>query len=343
MDKLRAIEYFVCAAAEGSLTSAAHKLGVTPPAVSKLLATLERSLGARLFERSARGLALTPTGEEYLAAAQSVVETLAAADEIAGCSRTQLTGPVALAIQNVLAQHCLAAELGRFHARHPGIRLDVRDFATGRETDVEGADLRVALAFDEQPDQFVRVLARPRLVVCAAPVYWARHGVPARPRDLEQHNCLLLRAQRGTAMDHWPFERGDEQEAAVVDGWMVVSNVNRDVAVAAALAGHGLVRTLDIVLEDHLRAGRLVPVLTDWSATDAPVVRVMARPAAVRLPRVRATLEFLKETFADVERRCQKLPGARSLATAPAWTKSSRFRRASAAAEQAVRRGTSTR
>lgn len=343
MDKLRAIEYFVCAAAEGSLSAAANRLGVTVPAVSKLVASLERSLGARLFERSARGLALTPAGEEYLAACRSVVETLAAADDNAGRARTQLAGPVALAIQNVLAQHCLAPGLGRFHARHPGIRLDVRDFATGREADVEGADLRVALVWDEQPDQMVRVLARPRLVVCAAPAYWARHGMPARPIDLERHNCFVLRAVRGTAMDHWPFERDGIQEAAVVDGWMVVSNVNRDVAVAAALAGEGVVRSLDIVLEEHLRAGRLVPALTDWTATDTPLVRLMARPAAMRMPRVRATVEFLKETFADVERRCLALTGARSQATPPAWTQSTRFRHASAAAGRTRLRGASGR
>lgn len=335
MDKFRAIEYFVGAAAEGSLSAAAHKLGVTVPAVSKLIGSLERSLGTRLFERSARGLALTPAGEEYLSACRSVVETLAAADDSVGRARTQLAGPVALAVQNVLAQHCLAPALGRFHARHPGIRLDVRDFSTGREVDVEGADLRVALIWDEQPDQVVRVLARPRLVVCAAPVYWARHGLPLRPRDLEHHNCFVLRAVRGTAMDHWPFERDGEQEAAVVDGWMTVSNVNRDVAVAAALAGEGVVRSLDIVLEEHLRSGRLVAALGDWSATDAPSVRLMVRPAAMRLPRVRATVDFLKEAFAEVERRCAALPGARGQPTTPAWAQSARFRQASVAAGSA--------
>lgn len=340
MDKLRAIEYFVGAATEGSLSAAAHRFGVTVPAVSKLIGSLERSLGTRLFERSARGLALTPAGDEYLAACQSVVATLAAADDSVGRARTQLAGPVALAIQNALAQHCLAPALGRFHARHPGIRLDVRDFTPGRDADMEGADLRVALIWDEQPEQVVRVLARPRLIVCAAPAYWARHGVPMRPRDLEQHNCFVLRAVRGTAMDHWPFERDGEQEAAVVDGWMKVSNVNRDVAVAAALAGEGVVRSLDIVLEEHLRSGRLVAALSDWSATDAPSVRLMARPAAMRLPRVRATVDYLAEAFADVERRCAALPGARGQPIAPAWAQSARFRQASVAAGR-VRAGAS--
>jgi hypothetical protein len=113
---------------------------------------------------------------------------------------------------------------------------------------------------------------------------------------------------------------------------MTVSNVNRDVAVAAAIAGEGVVRSLDIVLEEHLRSGRLVAALSDWSATDAPSVRLMARPAAMRLPRVRATAEFLKEIFSDIERRCMALPGARTQPTAPAWAQSARFKQASVAA-----------
>jgi hypothetical protein len=120
---------------------------------------------------------------------------------------------------------------------------------------------------------------------------------------------------------------------------MMVSNVNRDVAVAAALAGEGVVRSLDIVLEEHLRSGRLVAALSDWSATDAPSARLLARPAAMRLPRVRATAEFLTETFADIERRCMALPGARTQPTAPAWAQSARFRQASVAAGRTRARG----
>jgi hypothetical protein len=81
--------------------------------------------------------------------------------------------------------------------------------------------------------------------------------------------------------------------------------------------------------------GRLVAALSDWSATDAPSVRLMARPAAMRLPRVRATAEFLKEAFADIERRCAALPGARAQPTAPAWAQSTRFKQASVAASRA--------
>lgn len=331
---MRAIEYFLSAARSGSVSAAAQQLDVTVPAASKMLASLERELGTRLFERSAKGLALTRAGEQYFAVCLSIVEQLSAVEESVGRSRTEAVGPVALAIQNVLALHCLAPVITHFHARHPGILLDVRDFSLARDAEMEGADLRVALVWEEAPDQVVRVLARTRMMVCAAPAYWARHGMPERPKDLERHTCFVLRAVRGIAMDHWPFERDGETEAAVVGSWMLASNINRDVAVAAALAGEGVIRSPDIVLEDYLRQGRLVPALTDWDTADSPVVRMMVHPSAARLPRVRATIDFLTDVFREIERRCLMLAGTRPTGKAPPWVGSAGYRKASVAASR---------
>jgi LysR family transcriptional regulator for bpeEF and oprC len=332
MDKLRAMEYFVCAARERSLSAAARHFDVSVPAVSKQVGALERSLGARLFERSALGLTLTPAGEEFLDACEPALERLAEAQEAVGRARTQQAGPVAIAVQHLLAWYCLSPALPRFHARFPNIQLDLRDYVPGVDPETQGADLRLALVWDERPDEVVRTLARTRMLVCASPQYWARHGIPQRPADLERHTCLVLRSVRGTIMDHWPFERAGEKEAAVVRGWITTSNTNRELTVAAAVAGEGVVRSLDLAIEDHLLAGRLVPALTDWSAADSPQVRLTYRPGAARLPRVRAAIDFLTEVFRDTERRCAALAGARPDTTAPPWAGARAYRRASKAA-----------
>jgi len=332
MDRLRAIEYFVCAAREGSVSAAARRLGVTVPAVSRLLTSLERSLGARLFDRGSSGLTLTTSGREYLDACAPALECIVAAEAAVGRARTQAAGTVSIAVQHLLAFHCIGPSLQRFHARHPNIQLDLRDYARGPSPDTAEADLRIALVWDEVPDEVVRVLGRTRMVVCAAPQYWSRHGIPQRPRDLEQHRCLAIRAVRGTLMDHWPFERDGEKEAAVVRGWLTTSNTNRDAAVAAALAGEGVVRSVDIAIEDHLRAGRLVTVLRDWHTVDSPTIRLMYKPSAIRMPKVRIVTEFLIEVFRDVERRCSELVGPRPAGTIPPWAGPRAYRRASAAA-----------
>lgn len=337
MDKLRAIQYVVCAAREGSLSGAARQLDVSVAAVSKLIASLERSLGARLFERSAQGLVLTATGQEFLDACAPAIERIADAEAAAGGARTRASGTVAIAIQHLLAFHCVLPALSRLHARYPNVQLDLRDYVHGGDPETEGADLRLAMVWDESPEQVVRTLAHTRMVVCAAPQYWARHGMPTRPKDLEAHNCMVIRAVRGTIMDHWPFERGGEQEAAVVRGWLTTSNTNRDLTVAAALAGEGVVRSLDLAIEEPLRTGRLVPALTDWDSIDSPKVKLMYRPAAGRLPRVRIAIDFLTELFRDTERRCAALAGARPSVSAPPWAGARDYRRASRAADRAER------
>lgn len=304
MDKLRAIEYFICAAQERSLSGAARRLDVSVPAVSRLIATLERHLGTTLFERGTRGLTLAATGQEFLDGCAPALERIADAEAAAGGTRTEAAGTVAMAIQHLLVFLCVAPVLSRFHARHPNIQLDLRDVQPPGDPETDGADLRLAVDWDASPDQVVRTLARTRMVVCAAPQYWARHGMPQRPRDLERHICFVLCAVRGTIMDHWPFERAGEQEAVVVKGRVMNSNTNRDLTVAAALAGEGVIRALDLAIEEPLRTGRLVPALTDWEPVDSPLVRLMYRTAAGRLPRVRATIDFLTVLFRDAERRC---------------------------------------
>jgi DNA-binding transcriptional LysR family regulator len=333
MDKLRAIEYFVCAAREGSLSAAARRLDVSVPAVSKLLASLERTLDARLFERGSAGLKLTAAGQGYLDACAGALEQIGRAEEVVSSARHQAVGPVAIAVQNVLAVHCISPVLSRFHARQPNIQLDVRDFVPNG-VDTEGADLRLALIWDQTPDQVVRVVARSKLVVCASPQYWSRHGLPSHPRELEQHACLTLRSLRGTLTDHWPFRRGSESLAVTVGGWLSTSNINRDLIVQAVLNGQGVLRTLDLTIEDHLRDGRLVAALVDWEIEDSPLVRLMYRPAAGRMPRVRAVMEFLVDVFAESERRCIELVGERPAGTAPAWAGPRSYRRASTAAAQ---------
>lgn len=331
MDKFRALEYFVYAARDGSLTAAAHRLDVSVAAVSKLVTGLERDLGTRLFERSPGGLVLTAAGRDFLEACEPALERIREAEALVGHARSQASGTVSIAVQASLMARCLCASLPALRARHPQIQLDFRDYLRGGDVDTESADLRLTTAWDERPDEVDRVLCRTRLVVCASPSYWARHGVPRIPQELERHQCLTVRAPRGTVMDQWPFERDGEKASVSVRGWLTAGNAGIEAAVAAAAAGEGVVRTLDILLENELQNGRLVPALLDWHVPESPSVRLMYRPAAARPARVRAVVDFLTATFHATEQRCSALTGPRAPGTPPAWAGSRTFRRASTA------------
>src|SRR4051812_40402441 len=126
MDRLRALEYFVAAAHAGSFSAAARTHDVTVPAVMKLVSALERSLGARLFDRSTHGLTLTGVGRAFLEDCRPALDSLALAAETAASASRKASGTVILRAPQLFSRLVLVPALNRFHAAHPNIQVDVR-------------------------------------------------------------------------------------------------------------------------------------------------------------------------------------------------------------------------
>lgn len=299
MDKLRAIEYFVAAAEEGSFSGAARRLEVSIPAIAKLINGLERSLGAKFFDRASQGLTLTADGVRYLEACQPLLEQVAVADEAVGGAAVRARGALVIGTQPQLARHCIGPSLSRFHARHPDIQLDVR--VMNRINDVESAavDVFVFLGWPDAGDLVHRRIAETRQLVCATPEYWARHGMPLQPQDLARHPCFALRNPEGTVIDVWRFHRGGEEQDVSVHGWL--SSNHRDVNLDVVLAGEGVIRLTDLTVQAYLADGRLVPVLTDWELRDSPPVNLYTRAAHRRTARVRAFVDHVTAVFKELE------------------------------------------
>ena len=147
MDRLRALQYFAAAAAERSLSGAAREFAVSVPAVAKMINALEKSLGVRLFERSARGLSLTADGARYLEACVPALTQLHDADEWLRATTSRPKGTVVIGVQHVVARGYLTAILPRFHALYPDIDIDVRDFQRVTDEDLGGVDLVLVLGW----------------------------------------------------------------------------------------------------------------------------------------------------------------------------------------------------
>lgn len=310
MDKLRALQYFAAAAAEKSLSGAARGFGVSVPAVAKMINALERDLGARLFDRTARGLTLTAEGTSYLEACAPALAQLGEADERVRASMVRPKGTLVIGVQHVIARGCLTAALPRFHARHPDIELDVRDFQRVTPEQVSGVDVMLVLGWPKVEDLVLRRIAAGRFLIAASPAYWAEHGMPRRPKDLEQHVCLPIRSVDGTVMDMWTFTRGAEKESVVARGWLTTSNAHRDLVMELALAGHGVVRILDWTNLPELASGTLVRALEDWESPEAPPVNLLYRASVRRIPRARMFIEFATELFRELDRlRGQRVVG----------------------------------
>jgi LysR family transcriptional regulator, regulator for bpeEF and oprC len=301
MDKLRALEYFVAAADEKSFSGAARQLSVSVAAVAKLVATLEKSLGVLLFERSSHGLVLTAAGLSYLDACQPLLEQLAEADERTRASIARSPGTLVIGVQHVIADGRLTRALPRFHARYPEITLDVHEFQRITEEETVGIDVFLVMGWPQLPHLVQRRIAAGGFIVLASPDYWARHGTPQRPKDLERHNCLPIRALAGTVMDLWKFRRGQEEETVTARGWLRVSNAHREMAVSQALAGEGVIRVPDWTNLHDIASGALVRVLADWESTESPPVNLLYRASVRRIPRVRLFIDFVTELFQELE------------------------------------------
>lgn len=303
MDKLRALEYFTAAAQGKSFSAAARQLEVSVPAVAKLVSALEKSLGVRLFERAPGGLTLTAAGDGYLQACAPALAQLLDAEEQTRASATRASGTVVVGVQHVIASGALTRALPRFHARHPDITLDVREFHRITEEDTSGIDVFLVMGWPQFPNLVQRRIAAGRFLAVASPDYLVRHGMPQRPKDLEQHTCLPIRALDGTVMDRWRFTRGNEEESVSVRSWLLTANSHRDMVVQLALAGEGVVRLLDWTNLDDMASGRLVRVLHEWESPEAPPVNLLFRPSVRRIARVRLLIDFVTELFVQLEAR----------------------------------------
>lgn len=320
MDKLRALEYFVAAAEEGSFSAAARRLRVSAMAVSKLIGSLEAQLAVPLFERHARGLSITSGGVTYLQMCKPGIAQLLQADEMLSVSARDLRGTVVVGVQHLVATRYLVPALSKFMVRYPDIQIDLRDFTRATEDQTRGIDVFLRMGWVETEGLVMRRLAFERFWVCATPAYWSMHGIPQRPSDLREHNCLLFRNALDSTMDLWEFERGEERESVVVRGQLVAGNAHVFAADELCLAGVGVCRTGDLGPSEAISSGRLVPVLSDWQSSFHPPVTLLYRPSVRRVPRVRRFIEFVEELFRSFEasRASPVVPGQR-----PYWTKRS--------------------
>ena len=291
MDKIGEMTMFVQTVAEGSFSAAARSLRLTPSAVSKQVSRLEDRLGARLLNRTTRQLSLTEEGRAFHARCVQILaeieEAETAVTELHAAPRGTLRVAAAVAFFN----HQVMPLLPEFLARYPEVHFDL--VMTDREVDMVDERIDVAIRFGRPREStlIARRLTVSRRVICAAPAYLARHGTPATPADLARHNCLTLSTR--PEFNVWEF--GDRPEEHLrVRGNLELNQA--DALYDACLAGIGLARVAGYLVEDDIRAGRLVPVL-EGQLRESSTLYVVYPHRRHLTPKVRAFVDFLVDQF----------------------------------------------
>ncbi|MCB1716877.1 MAG: LysR family transcriptional regulator [Candidatus Competibacteraceae bacterium] len=296
MDKASEMALFVRVVEEGSFSSAARSLNLTPSAVSKQIGRLEDRLGVRLLQRTTRQLSLTEEGRVFY---DRCVVILAEIEEVEqSIIATQGTPQGTLRINAPVAfgRVQLATLLSEFMQRFPLVRVELE--LTDRTVNIldEGIDVLIRVGELGDSSYIARRLADARRFICAAPDYLARHGVPRTPADLKHHNCLRLSVP--TSLNDWEFSDPNGRQQVVAVAGSFSTNIT-DMLHAAALSGIGLARLSTIIIGADIRAGRLVPVLTDYVNEITTIYAVYPHRRHLS-PKVRVLVDFLADKFAPV-------------------------------------------
>ncbi|MBB5392458.1 MULTISPECIES: LysR family transcriptional regulator [unclassified Herbaspirillum] len=295
MNKLREIECFIAVAELGSFVKAADALGISKAAVSRTVLELEARLGSRLMQRTTRRLSLTEAGTLYLERCKQIVAALEEADDLLLAGAANPGGLLRINAPHTFGVLHLAPLWPMFLERYPGVALDIT--LSDRIVDIidEGFDMAIRIARLSDSTLVHRKLASTGLLVCASPDYLDKHGTPTHPHELAQHQAISY--SYNTGKDDWQFNGPEGPVSVKVRSRMHVNN--GDSCVAAALGGAGITRQPTFMIDQHLRSGRLVPLLTEYSAPELGIYAVY--PSRAHLPpKVRAMLDFLSEAFKQV-------------------------------------------
>jgi DNA-binding transcriptional LysR family regulator len=290
MDRTGEMAAFVATAERASFSDAARALKLTPSALSKLVARLEARLGVSLMKRTTRRLSLTPEGEAYFERARRIVEDIRSAEaEVAGF-RERPRGLLRVNCGNAFAMHQLVPALPEFSQRYPDLKIELA--LDDKRVDLidSGADLAIRIGAVGDEGLVARKVCDLRRMICAAPSYLARRGVPRRPEDLARHDCITMAGM--PALSRWPFRGG----TVTVTGPATADSANA--VLEMGLRGMGLVRFADFVFAQFVRDGRLVPVLVDHHKVDTVPISVVYPQSRHRVPKSAAFVEFMMRRFA---------------------------------------------
>ena len=286
MDVVSALRTFLRVAETGSFSAAALDRGLTQPAVSRQVSSLEEYYRVRLFHRSTNALALTVEGEQMISMAQTVIDAVDALGEAASADG-MASGKVRISLPAALGLY-ISDRLPAFLASCPGLSFDIVFCEQSSDLVGEGIDLEVRLGEVSDSSLICRRIGWTTAFLVAAPGYIQRRGMPSRLLEIPDHDCICY--NRGGEGRSWSFLSGADFETVKVTPRMIFNNTGA--VHRAALAGGGLAVLSHILAGDDIAAGSLVNVMPAFPPVRLPITIVYA--SRRNLPaRVRAVLDFL--------------------------------------------------
>lgn len=290
MDKLTSMNVFVRVAKAGSFAGGARDLDISRAMATKHIMQLEEHLGTRLFNRTTRSLSLTEMGASYLERCQQVLEDIEEMEAAVTQLQTEPRGTLKISAPQVIGATQIAPALAEFLKIYPD--MDVTIILQGNMGDLidEGIDLAINLGGVEDSSMIARKLASSPLVVCGAPAYFEKHGIPKSPEDLADHSCLVNWSI--PPRDQWRF-KGPYGDLMIKVNGRIVSNVADPIRVGA-VEGLGMIMLPRYIVGKDIEKGKLMAVLEDYELAPLEIHAVYPHRKYLST-KVRKFLDFLQE------------------------------------------------
>lgn len=290
MDTLSNLKAFVATADAGSFSGAARQLGIVPSVISKRVDQLEWRIRAPLFTRSTRKLTLTDVGDRYLPTVRELVRQVD--DALAGIARAsgELEGHIRVKLPTTLGVMYLSDILNDFLRSQPMISMEIVLVDRSVNPIEEGFDIAIGAL----PELYGRVQDRPLCLMkrrlCGAPAYFERKGMPQHPRDLVDHDCLVLT----TSGARWEFQT--QQGLMGIDVRPKLRTNDGAAICQAAISGSGIALLADYLAAPAIQAGQLVEILQPFEVPDV-WLKALVPTNRIELPRVRMLLDWLEQNL----------------------------------------------
>lgn len=290
MDRLHAMGVFVAVAEEESFAAAARRLNMSPPAVTRTIATLEKHLGVTLLTRTTRFVRTTDAGQRYLESARRILAEADEADEAAAGVHATPRGQLAVTAPVLFGSMHVMPGIVEFLTRYPEVSVNAIFLDRVVNLLEEGIDVGVRIG--ELPDSTMRAIpvGSVRRVICASPDYLARHPGLNEPRQLAGQT--IISASPVSPGSEWRQGGGKQQVSIKVQPRLTVSN--NAAAIEAALMGFGITRLMSYQAAAHLATGRLVRLFPEYEPPALPI-HIIHREGRQASAKVRALVDVLVE------------------------------------------------
>ena len=267
MDRLDAMQAFVAVADLEGFAPAARKLGLSPSAVTRLIAALEERLGARLLQRTTRQVTLTDAGSRYLERARRILADVTEAEDAVESERTRPEGRLVISAPFGFGRLHVSPVVSAYLKRYPDVGVDLRLSDRRINLVEDGVDLAVRIGHLPDSTLVARQVGTMRRIVVASSGYLKRRGEPKRPVDLATHDTIQFGAM--TAAPDWRFVE-DGREVRIAPSPRFTSN-SSDAAIQYAEQDGGLTQVMAYQAAESLKAQRVQIVLAEFERPAVPI------------------------------------------------------------------------